>query len=136
MGSSVSAQELLVTFLHRDRAIEIQSMPERAISVIVATTQKGGIGKDGTIPWKLPEDMGHFKKVTTAAPHGKINAVIMGRKTWDSIPVNFRPLPDRINVVLSRSSADPTFAFAFPAGVLLANSLNEALAQLEERQEL
>jgi dihydrofolate reductase len=61
------------------------------ISVIVATTQKGGIGKDGTLPWKLPGDMAHFKKVTTATTPGKINAVIMGRKTWESIPENFRP---------------------------------------------
>jgi dihydrofolate reductase/thymidylate synthase len=80
--------------------------------------------------------MAHFKKVTTDAPTGKTNAVIMGRKTWESIPSKFRPLSDRVNVVLSKSAADSTFASTFPAGVLLASSIEDAMAQLATRDDV
>jgi dihydrofolate reductase len=73
-------------------------------SVIVAATTSGGIGKDGNLPWRLSKDMQYFKAVTTRSPEGKRNAVIMGRKTWESIPAKFRPLPDRINVVITRNA--------------------------------
>jgi dihydrofolate reductase len=56
------------------------------------------IGKDNTIPWRLPEDMAHFKATTLGCP------VIMGRKTWDSLPARFRPLPGRANVVVTRQA--------------------------------
>jgi len=111
-------------------------MAAPTISVIVATTQKGGIGKDGALPWKLPEDMAHFKKVTMAAPAGKMNAVVMGRRTWESIPEKFKPLPGRINVVLSRKAAEPSFASPYPADVLTASSVVDALAKLGERDDL
>lgn len=64
-----------------------------------------GIGKDGSLPWKgLKKEMAYFARVTKCAPNGHSrNAVIMGRKTWGSIPKKFRPLPERLNVVLSRS---------------------------------
>lgn len=73
--------------------------------IVVAATRKLGIGKAGTMPWKLPGDMAYFKELTmrTADP-AKQNAVVMGRKTWESIPPKFRPLPGRVNVVLSRSA--------------------------------
>lgn len=90
---------------NRDRAMSA----DKSLSVIVATTSRGGIGKDGALPWTLPEDMAHFKKVTTALPPGVVdrsNAVIMGRKTWESIPEKFRPLPGRINVVLTKACED------------------------------
>ena len=56
------------------------------------------IGKDNSIPWHLPEDMAHFKRTTMGC------AVIMGRKTWDSLPSKFRPLPGRLNVVVTRQN--------------------------------
>lgn len=68
---------------------------------IVAVDEDNGIGKDGGIPWRAPEDMARFKRLTS----GSGKAVIMGRNTWNSIPAKFRPLPDRRNVVLSRQES-------------------------------
>ena len=77
----------------------------RSFSVVVAATSAGGIGMKGKLPWRLPGDMAFFKRVTSSvADIGKRNAVIMGRRTWASIPAKFRPLPARLNVVLSRSA--------------------------------
>jgi dihydrofolate reductase/thymidylate synthase len=67
------------------------------LSLIVAQDKSGGIGKDGKLPWKNAKDMANFTKVT------KGNVVIMGRKTWESIPDKFRPLPDRENIVISKT---------------------------------
>lgn len=76
-------------------------------SLIVAIDSKNGIGKDGGLPWKYPSDLKYFKKITTEIPEKfsetKKNVVVMGRNTWDSIPKKFRPLADRINIVLSRT---------------------------------
>ncbi|KAF9620068.1 hypothetical protein IFM89_010718 [Coptis chinensis] len=75
----------------------------RTYQVIVAATPSMGIGKDGKLPWRLPSDLNFFKEVTmTTSELGKTNAVIMGRKTWESIPQKYRPLPGRLNVVLTR----------------------------------
>jgi dihydrofolate reductase/thymidylate synthase len=80
--------------------------------------------------------MAHFKKVTMAAPSGKRNAVIMGRKTWDSIPEKFRPLPGRINVVLTRKAAEPDFISPYPADVLAASSVGDAMEKLGRSEEV
>lgn len=63
------------------------------LTIVVATDAAGGIGINNTLPWKLPEDLAHFKRVTTGHP------IIMGRKTFDSIG---RPLPNRRNIVVTR----------------------------------
>ncbi len=68
------------------------------INLIWAQGRGRVIGKDGTMPWHLPEDLAHFKRTTLGCP------VIMGRKTWDSLPPKFRPLPGRANVVLTRQA--------------------------------
>jgi len=65
-----------------------------AITIIVAKSNNGIIGKDGDLPWRLPEDLKRFKRLTTG------NIVVMGRKTYDSIG---RPLPNRKNIVISRN---------------------------------
>ena len=104
----------------------------RPCSLIVAATPSGGIGNAGQLPWQLPADLAYFARVTTAvrAP-GAQNAVIMGRKTWASIPAKFRPLKGRLNVVLSGGEeAAVRAAEGLPAGVLLAKSLGAALAAL------
>ena len=68
-----------------------------SINLIYASSINGVIGRDNSMPWYLPEDLEHFKECTQGFP------VIMGRKTWDSLPAKFRPLPDRANIVISRS---------------------------------
>lgn len=101
--------------------------------VVAATAQSFGIGYKGQIPWRLPRDLQYFKEVTTAASASsgatKQNAVIMGRKTWESIPAKFRPLTQRLNVVLSRNS-NIREELGLPASVLVATSLDSALQQL------
>lgn len=82
------------------------------VTLIVAATTNNGIGHAGKLPWRLPQEMQYFAKVTsgknTAQDVGgeknKKNAVIMGRATWESIPQRFRPLPGRLNVVVSRQA--------------------------------
>lgn len=66
------------------------------ISLIWAQAANGVIGRDGAIPWRLPEDVTHFRELTAGS------TVLMGRRTWDSLPARFRPLPGRCNLVLTR----------------------------------
>ncbi|KAK1239768.1 hypothetical protein MKX07_001222 [Trichoderma sp. CBMAI-0711] len=78
------------------------------LTLIVAATRSMGIGFQGTMPWKgLKREMQYFARVTTRVPassQAPQNAVIMGRKTWDSIPPKFRPLKNRLNIVITRSA--------------------------------
>jgi dihydrofolate reductase len=67
--------------------------------VIWAQAANGVIGRDGTLPWRLPEDMAHFRQVTAGS------TVIMGRRTWESLPPRFRPLPGRRNIVLTSDAS-------------------------------
>jgi dihydrofolate reductase len=66
------------------------------LHLIYARSANGAIGIHGALPWHLPEDLVHFKRTTLGCP------VIMGRKTWDSLPAKFRPLPGRSNIVITR----------------------------------
>lgn len=88
------------------------------IGLIWAQTMAGVIGAGNAIPWRLPEDMAHFKLVTAEHP------VLMGRRTWDSLPPRFRPLPGRRNIVITRRSdwsADGAeCAASIPAAIALA----------------
>ncbi|MGN9846774.1 dihydrofolate reductase [Nonomuraea sp. H19] len=85
------------------------------VGLIWAQTLDGVIGADNAIPWRLPEDMAHFKATTLGNP------VVMGRKTWDSLPPRFRPLPGRRNIVVTR---DPQWA---AEGAERAGSIAKAL---------
>jgi dihydrofolate reductase len=92
------------------------------LHLIYARARNGTIGKDGQMPWHLPEDLAHFKRTTLGCP------VIMGRKTWDSIPTKFRPLPGRTNVVVTRQRDWRGGADASQTGTALrAHSLEHAL---------
>ena len=94
------------------------------IGLIWAQARNRVIGKDGVMPWHLPEDLAHFKRVTLNHP------VIMGRKTWDSIPPKFRPLPGRTNIVVTRQ------ADWHEKGAQCSSSLREALQQCENSNQV
>lgn len=94
----------------------------RPFACVVAADENFGIGRNNDLPWpKLSSDLKHFRDLTCAAEAGKRNAVIMGRKTWDSIPPKYRPMPGRLNVVISRGE------LSLPNGVVAARSLDDAL---------
>ncbi len=102
----------------------------RRFSLIVAADEALGIGKNGTLPWRLPAEMARFRRVTSEAPDGQRNAVLMGRKTYESILPKFRPLAGRVNVVLSHT---PGFEVE---NALAAPSLAAALHLLEGRTDI
>ncbi len=89
------------------------------LSIVAAVARGGVIGRGNAIPWRIPEDAQHFRALTMGHP------VVMGRRTWDSLPARYRPLPGRRNVVLSR---DPDWQ---AAGAERAVSLDEALRLLD-----
>jgi dihydrofolate reductase len=89
--------------------------------LIAAVARNGVIGRDNALLWSLPEDMKHFRAVTMGA------SVVMGRKTWDSLPARFRPLPGRQNIVLSRQAG-----FQAP-GASVAPNLDDAAALAAQR---
>jgi dihydrofolate reductase len=89
----------------------------REIGLIWAQTEQGGvIGKDGSMPWHVPEDMKHFAATTSGHP------VVMGRRTWDSIPERFRPFSHRTNIVITRQQGWEA------SGAVVVHSLPDALA--------
>ncbi len=91
--------------------------------LIAAMTENGRIiGKEGKLPWHLPEDLANFRKVTLGKP------VVMGRKTFESLPEKFRPLPGRKNVVISRSGTGHSGSFWVTAP-------EEALSLLKKENE-
>jgi dihydrofolate reductase len=88
-------------------------------ALIWAQSTSGVIGRDGGIPWDLPEDLARFKELTMG------HAVLMGRRTWESLPPRFRPLPGRRNIVLTRN---PHYR---AEGAEVITSVDEALADPE-----
>ncbi len=99
-------------------------MDKPRISVIAAMGEKTrAIGKNGGLLWRIKEDMQHFVDITSG------HVVIMGRKTWDSIPAKFRPLSHRTNIVITRN---PDFK---ADGAVIANSLEEAFEKAREFEE-
>ena len=86
------------------------------LKLIYARAANGVIGLNNQMPWHLPEDLAHFKKTTLGCP------VLMGRKTWESIPAKFRPLPGRANLVITRQKDWQA------EGALAVHSLEEGLS--------
>lgn len=89
------------------------------IGMIWAQTVDGVIGRDGGMPWHLPEDLAHFKRTTEGHP------VVMGRRTWESFPERYRPLPGRTNIVVSRQQPNDDDDYR---GAVVVGSLEQALA--------
>lgn len=87
-----------------------------SVSLIWAQSSNGVIGVDGVLPWRIPEDLAHFRALTEGS------TVVMGRATWESLPPRFRPLPGRRNVVLSRDASYDA------RGATVVTSLADALA--------
>jgi dihydrofolate reductase len=92
-------------------------MSNVTVAAIVAMDEARTIGKNGALPWHIPEDLAHFRTLTSG------QVVVMGRKTWDSLPLAFKPLPRRTNIVLSRNPD----ALVLPAGVLAVSTPEEAI---------
>lgn len=88
------------------------------VALIAAVARNGAIGRDNDLLWRDPQDLAHFRQATLGCP------VVMGRRTWDSLPPRFRPLPGRRNVVVTR---DPQWR---ADGAEAATSLADALARL------
>ncbi|MDP3514406.1 MAG: dihydrofolate reductase [Sulfuritalea sp.] len=95
-------------------------MTRPLLTLIAAVARNGVIGIDNRLPWHLPADLKHFKELTLS------HAVIMGRKTWESLPAKFRPLPGRRNIVVSRDAGYRA------EGAVVALSLPAALAAAGE----
>ena len=88
-----------------------------SVALIWAQSQSGIIGRDGGIPWQLPEDLARFKELTMG------HTVVMGRRTWESLPRSVRPLPGRRNIVITR---DPDYR---ADGADVVTSIEAALAE-------
>ena len=131
------------------------TMAPKSLTLVLAATPTLGIGKGGGLPWpQLRKEMGYFARVTKrtdptgisegdavgemATKRQRVNAVVMGRKTWDSIPEKFRPLKGRVNVVVTRSVdafkaqlPSSTHTDADIEGPLVAGSVSDAMSQLQ-----
>ncbi len=94
-----------------------------SLSLIAAVSENNCIGKQNALPWYLPEDLKHFKTITT----GKV--VLMGRKTWESLPEKFRPLPNRINIIITRQTDFPV-----PESVFVFTSIEEAVKNFPDKE--
>jgi dihydrofolate reductase len=92
------------------------------LTLIAGRDRKGIIGKDGTIPWHAPEDLAFFQRETTGG------AVIMGRKTWDSLPK--KPLPRRLNIVVTSQPGDGSEALFVPIDRALPSALEAGHARI------
>ena len=106
-------------------------------SLIVAFDEKFGIGKNNDLPWKLKKDMDYFRMITTTTNcqnKVKMNAVIMGRNTWESIPNKFKPLKDRINIIIS-STLNKSEISDYAYTKVFTN-LTDSLKYIEENQTL
>ncbi|PBP20376.1 dihydrofolate reductase [Diplocarpon rosae] len=126
------------------------SMHSQDLTLIVAATNRMGIGRAGILPWTgLKKEMAYFTRVTKRSDPGvsnglcnpnvkqltcmqRPNAVLMGRKTWESIPPRFRPLKDRQNVVITRQDPD----VVAKGDQVVAGSLDQAIASLRAQPEV
>jgi dihydrofolate reductase len=103
--------------------IKYKEMSSISYSFIAACDLDGGIGKNGQMAWHIKEDMKRFRNITRSPD--KTNVVIMGRRTWESL--NETPLPDRINIVVSKTLSSPTETYIYDKNAYFVSSLENAL---------
>ena len=109
----------------------------KKFSMILAVDEKNGLGKDNDLAWRISADLKYFKKITASTKDfSNTNAVVMGRKTWESIPQKYRPLPYRINCVLSRTITQESKDSQEDDMVLYFNSVESCLEELEKKDDL
>lgn len=107
------------------------------INIILATDEKNWIWKSGTLAWHISSDMKYFKKITSQTTDlAKHNAVVMWRKTRESIPSHFRPLDNRINCILTKNIKYDDIGSKIDDFVLYFNSLERCLSELESKQNI
>jgi len=107
----------------------------KKFNIILAADSKNWLWVNNSLAWKISEDMKYFKEITTKTQDlGKLNAVIMGRKTWESIPAKFRPLSDRVNCILSRSLKYEDINSKIDNFVLHFNNFNHCLEELSRKE--
>lgn len=104
-------------------------------NLILAVDEKNWLWKNNDLAWKISADMKYFKKITTSTTDiWKMNAVVMWRKTRESIPYKFRPLSDRINCILTRGVKNDNIWSKLDDFVIYFNSLERCLNELESKQ--
>lgn len=107
----------------------------KKVNSIVACSLNNGIGKNGDLPWRLTKEMKHFSKITTTTSDpSKQNAIVMGRKTWLSIPARRRPLVNRMNIVLSRTMKLDSASSNQPHSIF--GNLKEAIDFLNKQEQI
>jgi dihydrofolate reductase len=94
------------------------------INIIVATSENNVIGRENGIPWYIPQDLKHFKKLTVGT------TVIMGRKTYESLPKEYKPLPNRVNIIISRNKK------YIAKGCLVVSSLEQAIKKSDNNKQI
>ena len=109
----------------------------KKFSIILAVDNENWIWKNNDLAWKINADMKYFKETTTETIDlGKVNAVIMWRKTWESIPAKFKPLPERINCIISTTIKQESTNSKIDDFVLYYSSLDNALEELEKKDNI
>ncbi|MBI4309535.1 MAG: dihydrofolate reductase [Candidatus Omnitrophica bacterium] len=104
----------------------------KSFAIVAAMDEARGIGKADGLAWHLPSDLRRFKEITSAVSDpSKRNALLMGRKTWESLPAHFCPLPGRLNVVLTRQED-----LGLPEGVLRFSNLDQAMEYLDKEPDI
>ena len=107
----------------------------KKFSMILAVDSRNWLGKNNDLAWRISSDLKHFKEITTKTKDlAKLNAVIMWRKTWESIPSKFRPLPERINCILSKTLKYEDINSKIDNFVLHFNNFEHCLEELSRKE--
>lgn len=107
------------------------------INLIVAVDEKNWIWKNWDLAWRISDDMKYFKKITSKTlDKSNKNAVVMWRKTWESIPLKYRPLPNRINCILSKNTIKTVIWWDLDENIIYHNSIDECINELKTKENI